>query len=329
MAIALTLREEQELWRETKQNSPQVSSMESSEVYWEMPSLLGNGYSIDIELHPELVLTILDCEYHDDYLLQYPTSRHPLQFCVLLSGIVKSKFGCLGEGNTVISGGGIQKAQKNEYFSSSRITGIDIHMSPDLLATFFPGKDGGIPSELKFLAKGDDLQTLIYPKITPEVRFLTQQIFNCPYQGITKRIYLQAKVLELIALQLSPILENGGIPQAVSLKSDTIARIHHAKQIILSRLENPLSLMELAALVGVSDRTLRRGFRKLFDTTVFGYLTEKRMEKAEQFLRGSNMTVAEVANLVGYTHQGHFAAAFKRKYGITPRECLLGKKSVS
>ncbi len=218
---------------------------------------------------------------------------------------------------------------KVEYFQSSRIMGINIHMSPDLLATFFPGKDGGIPPELKFLAKGDDWQTLIYPEITPEVRFLTQQIFNCPYQGITKRIYLQAKVLELIALQISPILENGGFPQGVSLKSDTIARIHHARQIILSRLENPLSLMELAALVGVSDRTPRRGFRKLFGTTVFGYLTEKRMEKAEQFLRGSNMTVAEVANLVGYTHLGHFAAAFKKKYGITPRQCLLGKKSVS
>lgn len=165
--------------------------------------------------------------------------------------------------------------------------------------------------------------------MTPSVRFLTQQIFNCPYQGITKRIYLQAKVLELIALQISPILTGGDLTQASPLKSDTIARIHHAKQIILSCLENPPSLIELAALVGVSDRTLRRGFRELFGITVFGYLTQKRMEKAEQFLRGTNMTVAEVANLVGYTHLGHFAAAFKRRYGITPRECLLGKKSVS
>ncbi len=96
MAIALTLREEEELWHETAQNSLQTSSMESLEVYQEMPKLLGNGYSIDVQLHPELVLTILDCEYHDDYLLKYPTSRHHLQFCVLLSGIVKTKFGCLG-----------------------------------------------------------------------------------------------------------------------------------------------------------------------------------------------------------------------------------------
>lgn len=79
----------------------------------------------------------------------------------------------------------------------------------------------------------------------------------------------------------------------------------------------------------MSDRTLRRGFIELFGTTVFRYLTDKRMESAEQLLRQGNITVAEVASVVGYSHQGRFAEAFKRRFGITPSECLLGKKSVS
>ncbi|WP_263975317.1 helix-turn-helix domain-containing protein [Leptolyngbya sp. 7M] len=37
-------------------------------------------------------------------------------------------------------------------------------------------------------------------------------------------------------------------------------------------------------------------------------------------------TVAEVAAMVGYSNLGHFAAAFKRKFGITPRDDLWGKK---
>jgi AraC-like DNA-binding protein len=331
MTITLTLQEDSELWDEANQNNLPNSSVEPFEFFQEMPELLGNGYKTEIELHPDLWLAILDHQYRNDYLLSFPTSNHPLQFNVLLSGLAKDDCGWVGEGNTVISGGGIQKGMKTIHFKSARMVGVEINMSPSLLATFFPGKDGGIPPELKMFAKGNDWQTLIYPKITPSIRFLTQQIFNCPYQGMTKRIYLQAKVLELIALQLAPILTDGGTPQpAPPLKSDTIARIHHAKQIILSRLENPPSLTELGALVGLSDRTLRRGFQELFGTTVFNYLTEKRMEKAEQLLRGSHMTtVAEVANIVGYSHLGHFAAAFKRKYNITPRECLLGKKSVS
>ena len=81
-------------------------------------------------------------------------------------------------------------------------------------------------------------------------------------------------------------------------------------------------LTELAAQVGVCDRTLRRGFRDLFGTTVIGYLTQQRMIKAEQLLRHGDYTVAEVANKVGYTHLGHFAAAFRKQFGVSPRECL-------
>jgi AraC-like DNA-binding protein len=93
------------------------------------------------------------------------------------------------------------------------------------------------------------------------------------------------------------------------------------------RLKNPPSSLELATLVGLSDRTLQRGFQTLFDTTVVGYLAEQRLLQAEQLLRERSMTVTEVAHRVGYSHLGHFAA-FKRKFGITPSQCLLGKKVI-
>ncbi|NJL64103.1 MAG: helix-turn-helix transcriptional regulator [Methylacidiphilales bacterium] len=143
-------------------------------------------------------------------------------------------------------------------------------------------------------------------------------------------MFLQGKIIELMALQLAPILsENTKQTQPPRLKSTTIDRIHHAREILHFRLDNPPSLVELAEIIGISDRTLRHGFKTLFGTTVFNYLTEKRLERAEQLLRNGGGTVAEVANLLGYSHLGHFAGAFKRKFGITPSECLLGKKSIS
>ncbi|MEH2256321.1 hypothetical protein [Nostoc sp.] len=39
--------------------------------------------------------------------------------------------------------------------------------------------------------------------------------------------------------------------------------------------------------------------------------------------------MTQIANLVGYAQQGHFAIAFKRKFSITPSECLSGKKNIS
>jgi AraC-like DNA-binding protein len=65
----------------------------------------------------------------------------------------------------------------------------------------------------------------------------------------------------------------------------------------------------------------------VFGTTVVGYLTQQRMKQVEQRLREGNFTVAEVANQVGYAHLGHFAAGFKRQFGITPSQALAGKRA--
>ncbi len=330
MTITLTMKEESELWAEANHNYSQPSGTEPFEILTEMPKQLGKGYRRDIEVHPHLWLAIWDCEYHDDVLMKIPEWNHPLQFCVYLCGKVIDEYGGqLGEGYTCISGSGVQRQMLSES-TKSRLVGVEIHMPPDLLATFLPDETGEIPQQLRLLVKGNDWQTLLYPETTTAIEGIAQQIIHCPFQGMTKRMYLQAKVLELMALQLAPILSaQDGLQSSPRLKPETIARIHYAREILLSRLENPPTLLELAQIVGVSDRTLRRGFQELFGTTVFRYLTDKRMEWAQQLLRQGNTTIAEVAHFVGYSEPGRFSTAFKRRFGIMPSGCLFGKKSVS
>lgn len=330
MSITLTLKEDEELWAEAEQSSVCKSALSPFEFCCEVPKQLGKGYRQYIEVYPELWLEIDELEYNDDVLIQVPDWHHPLQFSVLLSGISTGDFGQVGGRYTVISGGGIQRSMSQIYPKSQKFVGVNIEMPPELLATFFPGQDGQIPPEMKMFAKGNDWQTVIYPETTTAVQSVAQQIVNCPYQGTAKRIYLQGKVVELMALQLAPILaEQERRQPSPRLRAETIDCIYRAREILLSHLENPPSLLDLALQVGVSDRTLRRGFQELFNTTVFGYLTSQRMEKAQCLLRNSKLTVTEVAVMVGYSNSSHFAAAFKRQFGITPKECLAGKLSVS
>jgi AraC-like DNA-binding protein len=328
MTITLTGKEWDELWDEAIQNSKYNPASESVEILCEAPKRLGKGYRHHIEVYPELWLTILDCEYHDDILIKVPVEEHTLHLDVLLLGKIIDNHGQTGEGYTLICGGGIKKKTISEMKRFQRIMGVSVFVPHELLATFFPGKDGGMLPALRYLAHVSDWQTVLFPKTTPAIQGVAQQIINCPFQGVTKKMYLQGKILELMALQLAPILEDGGKKQTPRLKPDTVARIHRAKEILQLRLENSPSLLELAEIVGVSERTLRRGFRELFGTTVLGYLTQRRMEQAEKLLREGNRSVAEVANIVGYSHLSLFAGVFKRQYGICPRECLMGKKSV-
>ncbi|MEH2453582.1 AraC family transcriptional regulator [Nostoc sp.] len=261
MTITLTPKEERELWAEAKLNS--LQNPEPYEFLYQVPKQLGKGYVRDIQVYPHLWLSISDSEYHDDVLEEVPEYNHPLQFGVGLLGV--------NTDDTLISGAGVQRSWTFKTPKFQRSVCLDIHMPPSLLATFFPTEGGEIPSQFSLLAKGDDWQTMLHPKKTTAVHSVAEQIINCPYQGITKRMYLQVRVLELIRLQLTPIItDQGGVQRSPQLRPGTITRIYHAKEILLSRLENPPSILELAQMVGVSDRTLLRGFRELFNTTVLG-----------------------------------------------------------
>ncbi len=176
------------------------------------------------------------------------------------------------------------------------------------------------------LWRGTDWKASFYPTVTPQMRSLAQQIWNAPYQGTAQRMYLQAKAWELLAMQIAAITADQVVaPARPGLKSDTIARLHHARELLTAHLEHPPLLSDVARQVGVSDRTLRRGFQELFGTTPLGYLTQQRMHRARQLLQTGEWTVAEVTRMVGYGHLGHFATAFKQVFGMNPRQCL-GKK---
>ena len=138
-------------------------------------------------------------------------------------------------------------------------------------------------------------------------------------------MYLEGKVLELVAMQLTQLTESESSAVKSTLKPQSIDRIYQARDILATNLENPPSISELTKQVGISELTLRRGFRELFQTTIIQYLTQKRMEQAELLLRSKKLSVAEVSNLVGYSHLGYFSKVFKRQFGITPSQCLAGK----
>ncbi|NJN32308.1 MAG: helix-turn-helix transcriptional regulator [Synechococcales cyanobacterium RM1_1_8] len=200
----------------------------------------------------------------------------------------------------------------------------------------FGSSFGELPPELKPLIPGNShWQRVFSPKTTGVIRAVAQQIVNCPFVGTTKRLYLQGKVYELMALQLQGTELQGSRAaktpgenlQIDTLKPDTVAQLHQASAIVRSRLENPPSQTELAREIGMCERSLRRGFKQLFGMTIVAYLTQQRLQQAEQTLREGDCTVTEVANQVGYAHLGHFAAAFKKHFGITPSQCMAGKRT--
>ena len=157
-------------------------------------------------------------------------------------------------------------------------------------------------------------------EITPAMTITLHQILQCSYHGLTKRLYLENKALELIALQLNQLSEHRpNLILSSILKTEDIDRIYLARDILIRNLENLPSLLALAKQSGINNLKLKQGFRQIFKATVFGYLYTHRMEEARRLLELGNLSVTQVAQTVRYAHPGKFAAAFKKKFGIPPK----------
>jgi AraC-like DNA-binding protein len=80
----------------------------------------------------------------------------------------------------------------------------------------------------------------------------------------------------------------------------------------------PLDLAQLAAVATLSKYHFQRLFTRVYGVSPAGYLSERRIERAQDLLRTSNLTVTEVCHAVGFTSLGSFSSRFTELVGETP-----------
>ncbi|MCP2042883.1 helix-turn-helix transcriptional regulator [Pontibacter sp. HSC-36F09] len=155
--------------------------------------------------------------------------------------------------------------------------------------------------------------------ITPKITVVLHELLNCTYTGYCKRMFVQAKVIELLMLQFEQCEQNEA-PVANGLKQTDIEKMLHARDLILQNMECPCSLIDLAHMVGTNEYYLKKHFKQVFGTTVFGYLNSYRMEQARKMLLEGDQKVGDIASALGFKYAAHFTAAFKKHFGYLPQK---------
>lgn len=150
-----------------------------------------------------------------------------------------------------------------------------------------------------------------------------REIINCDFSGGLKLIFLQAKCMELLSLQAQAFEQLAKKNTKSVLKSAYEKDcIHYAREYLTAHIHTPPSLAELARIAGINEFKLKNGFKELFDTTVFGYLSDvKLMEAREQLLSG--IPIKAISENMGYSSVQHFNTAFSKKFGISPGKVKL------
>jgi AraC family transcriptional regulator, transcriptional activator of the genes for pyochelin and ferripyochelin receptors len=321
MSIILSSASWRELWDESWQNARNVDPLDNSDVIGEYPTQIAKGYKRNISLRNGIDLTLHRYTFHEDVITVDGQACEAgcLEWVFNLSSNFKFWDGSyVTDGQHYVAGMLMPGGESLDIARDPRIE-VDIHLQPELFRTLAGEHFHLLPLELQRMVEGDEsLPFSSLQTTTPAMHLVLEQILNCPYQGLTKQLYLESKSVEILALYLDSVMTQQKSKLAVKLQLDDIDRIHKAKDILLQHAEHPPSLLELARKVGMNDCTLKRGFRQVFGTTVFGYLHDYRMNRARKLLEAQRMSVQEVARAVGYASVSSFHAAFRKKFGMNP-----------
>lgn len=135
------------------------------------------------------------------------------------------------------------------------------------------------------------------------------------------KLLLESYILELMSINIERLLcINCSKNTHNQLSKTDMEQLDNAREILLTRLESPPTLLELSLAIHMNDCKLKRSFKQYFGKTVYEFIREQRFEKAFSLLESGKYNVSETAFAVGYTNVSHFSKTFKERFGITPRD---------
>ncbi|NCC49463.1 MAG: AraC family transcriptional regulator, partial [Clostridia bacterium] len=201
--------------------------------------------------------------------------------------------------------------------SPGPVRGVSVHFSlPTFQELFGTTNPALTDSHIPGCASGSPCRLLRQSVMTSPSRQIVEQILSCPFRNALRRVYLEAKALELAALHLAELEPHPTTNPALSSREVEMVRAAHA--LLLARLDGSLGLEDLARAVGLNRNKLNHGFRQLYGATAFTLLRDARLDRARDLLRQTETNLSEIALAVGYNSQANFTTAYRRRFGHTP-----------
>lgn len=101
---------------------------------------------------------------------------------------------------------------------------------------------------------------------------------------------------------------------------DLLVHLRRARDYADRHYAEPLTLDTLAAVAGLSKYHFQRLFTVTYGRSPAAHLSRRRVERAQDLLRATNLTVTEVCHAVGFASLGSFSSRFRELVGETPTE---------
>ena len=251
------------------------------------------------------------------------------------NGLIQFHFGLKGKAKFLFNQGNYTLEMNEEksylFYNPQKELPLNLELAPNtwvitILISIqkFHGLFSNEASHIPFLS--DENKDKKYYKegdISPSMAIVLTQLFHYNLNPSIKNLYYKGKGYELLSLYFNRPEDPNAEQCPFLIDEDNVMKIKKAKEIIIANMAEPPGLQELADTIGLNLKKLKMGFKQIYGDTVYGFLFDYKMDYARQLLDSGSYNVNEVGLKIGYSTGSHFIAAFKKKFGTTPKKYLM------
>lgn len=212
--------------------------------------------------------------------------------------------------------------EEERYVGGSSETSVTISVTRDLLLKTLNLDPADAPKAVRAYSDGVRPSFAVqWFALPPRLRATLQEILRPPPLGSLYNLYLQARVYDLLWLTLNHLkaLETPA-PSRIKLTARDKECINEVRLLLDRKVQSCTSMTELCRHFGINRNKMNYGFKLLFGTSPMNYLLMARLDLARRRLCNTDRPIAVIAQEIGYQQQSTFSSAFKRYFGISPRD---------
>jgi AraC-like DNA-binding protein len=302
----------------------------------QIPYPIGDGYVMAAKINSDISYVVMNFKLQDDLVfLRRKSSLYGLS--LFFNQVNVSDFFAIREPHNSItdrnpSRSNIFLSSTNydlevTYSGGSRLRRVGLFFSPAFVSHCIK-KD----MLLDLLLYADNrLRNINKEPITFEYRQVLEDIFNADHRSPVTHLLLQNRVLMLTEKFLSAFLtkapllkESGGFMQRD--KEKDIEALKDIERILSNnKLDKFPSIDMLSKTAMMSSTKLKTKFKQIYGMKLYEFYNRNRLEKAKEMLQTGKFSVKQVGMNIGFTNLSNFAKAFKKEFGILPKEIMKGR----
>jgi AraC-like DNA-binding protein len=302
----------------------------------QLPPSAGKGYLLAANINPDISYIVMNFSLKDDLIFARKKSTN-YGLSLFFNQVAVSDFFEIKESSDIITDKG--PVRSNIFFSStnydlqityskhSTLKRVGIFFSPAFVSRCLK-KD--ILLDLMIYAE-NRLRNINKEPITFEYRQLLDDIFLADKSSPVGHLVLQNRVLLLAEKFLSTFLTKGLQRKDSAVvkpkeKEKDIAALRNVEQILSNnKLDKFPSIEILSKTAMMSTTKLKTKFKQIYGMKLYEFYNRNRLEKAKEMLKTGNFSVKQVGYDIGFSNLSNFAKAFKKEFGLLPKDMLKSK----